>query len=334
MTVRGFPARGDGPFNRASKTAWLAILTCLLPPAQLVFAQPAQSLSEGVQAYYRGDYPAAANLARQLAKAQPGTSGPYVLLARAEASQGNLRQAFDALRQALRINPNDTEALYFLAHVSTGLSQVEHQRLFAMAPNSARVHQILAESYRVQENLPKAEEEYQAALQADPSLVEVLNVLGDMKRYQFKFEEAIAYYSRAANIRPRDYDSAYGLGASQLYLQKPDVAVEHFQNALSIDPRSAAARLALGDSLLRLKQFKSAAKELESAIQIDPKMRQAYTLLGKTYQQMGQTAKAKEAFAVAQKLIQEEIQSRERRSGSPPMIPNSAASTPSGEEKP
>jgi hypothetical protein len=93
MTVRGFPARGDGPFNRASKTAWLAVLTCLLTPAQLVIAQPAQSLSEGVQAYYRGDYLAAANLARQLAKVQPGTSGPYVLLARAEASQGNLQQA-------------------------------------------------------------------------------------------------------------------------------------------------------------------------------------------------------------------------------------------------
>ena len=177
MTVRGFPARGDGPFNRASKTAWLAILTCLLPPAQLVFAQPAQSLSEGVQAYYRGDYPAAANLARQLTKTQPGTSDPYVLLARAEASQGNLRQAFEALRQALRINPNDAEALYFLAHVSTGLSQAEHQRLFAMAPNSARVHQILAESYRVQENLPKAEEEYQAALQ-----YQVRKKIGDIRQ--------------------------------------------------------------------------------------------------------------------------------------------------------
>jgi len=332
MTARGFPTRCNAS-NRASKTAWLAVLICQLTPAQLGIAQPAQSLSEGVQAYYRGDYPAAASLARQLAKAQPGKSGPYVLLARAEASQGNLRQAFEALRQALRINPKDTEALYFLAHVCTGLSQAEHQRLFAMAPSSARVHQILAESYRVQENLPKAEEEYQAALQADPNLVEVLNVLGDMKRYQFKFEEAITYYSRAAKIRPRDYDSAYGLGASQLYLQKPDVAVEHFQNALSINPKSAAARLALGDALLRLKQFEAAAKELESAIQIDAKMRQAYTLLGKAYQQIGQTAKAKQAFAVAQKLIQEEMQGRERRFGSP-MIPNSATSTPPGEEKP
>jgi tetratricopeptide (TPR) repeat protein len=326
-------AKRSGACNRASKTAWLAVLICLLTPAQLAIAQPAQSLSEGVQAYYRGDYPAAASLARQLAKAQPGKSGPNVLLARAEASQGNLRQAFEAVRQALRINPNDTEALYFLAHVCTGLSQAEHQRLFAMAPGSARVHQILAESFRVQENLPKAEEEYQAALRADPNLVEVLNVLGDMKRYQFKFEEAITYYSRAAKIRPRDYDSAYGLGASQLYLQKPDVAVEHFQNALSINPKSAAARLALGDALLRQKQFEAAAKELEAAIQIDAKMRQAYTLLGKAYQQIGQTAKAKQAFAVAQKLIQEEMQGRERRFGSP-MIPNSATSTPPAEEKP
>jgi Tfp pilus assembly protein PilF len=327
MPARRFAAKHEGLCPRLSEAAWLAVLMCLLIPAPLALAQSEQLLKESIQAYYRGDYSAAANLAQRLAKAQPGTSAPYVLLARARASQGNIQQAFQALRQALRINPNDTEALYFLAHVCTGLSRAEYQRLFAMAPNSARVHQILAESYQVQENLPKAEEEYQAALQADPNLAEVLNVLGDMKRYQFKFEEAIVYYSRAANIRPRDYDSAYGQGASQLYLQKPDLAVEHFQKALSVNPKAAAARLALGDALLRLKQFESAAKELESAIQIDPKMRQAFTLLGKAYQQMGQPAKAKEAFAAAQKLIHEEIQGRERR-------PDSAASPPSEQGKP
>jgi hypothetical protein len=61
-------------------------------------------------------------------------------------------------------------------------------------------------------------------------------------------------------------------------------------------------------------------------------MRQAYTLLGKVYQQMGQSARAKEAFAVAQKLIQEETESRGRQFESP-MIPSST-STPPGEAKP
>lgn len=303
----------------------VSVLICLFTLLPLAIAQPAHLLKEGFRAYYRGDYSTAADLARQSSKAQPGTSAPYVLLARAEASLGKAPQAFEALRQALRINPSDTDALYFLGHISTVLSQTEYQRLFAMAPKSARVHQLLAESYRAQENLSKAEEEYQAALLADPNLVEVLNVLGDMKRYEFKFEESISYYTRATKAQPRDYDSAYGLGACQLYLQKPELAVEHFHRALSINPRSSAARLALGDALLRLKRVESAAKELESALQIDPKMRQAYTLLGKAYQQMGQTAKAKEAFAVSQKLIQEEMHGREHRLGSP-MIPEASKS--------
>ncbi|MEW5977294.1 MAG: tetratricopeptide repeat protein [Acidobacteriota bacterium] len=308
-------------------SAWILALSVGLIAAEPVAwgaaADPTQEFEAAIRAYYRGDYREAGALAGRLAESRPAAAGPLVLLARVEAALGNPQKAFTKLQRALQIEPNHTEALYFLGHLASLLSQMEYQRLFAMAPDSARVHQIMAEAYRAQENLPKAEEEYQAALQSDPNLIEVLNLMGEIKRHQFKFEEAISYYSRAAKLNPRDYESAYGLGASQLYLQQPALAVDHFQRALSVNPDAAPARLALGDAFLRLGKPDLAVKELERATQLEPKMRQAYTLLGRSYRQLGQTEKAQEAFRKSQALVQEELQQKRHtlKQGQETMIP-------------
>lgn len=291
----------------------VAFLTCLgLCPAAALQGQQPDLRQEGIRALYRGDVKTAIEVGRAVAKAQPAAAAPRVLIARAEIAQGNFQTAFDELRQALRLDASNQEALHFLGHVCAILSQSEYQSLFSMAPDSARVHQIMAESYRAQENTPKAEEEYLAALKANPNVVEVLNIMGDLKRYQFRFEEAVSYYSRAVKVTPRDYDSQYGLGASRLYLQQPELAVQYFQNALAIDPKSAAAHLAMGDALLRLNRPGVAAEHLKTAIQIEPKFRQAYTLLGRSYQKLGKQLEAKEAFRISQSLTQDELESSAR----------------------
>ena len=287
-------------------------MLCFFMASTTARPQRVQTLPEGIRALYRSDFKTAIEVGRAAAKAQPAAAAPRVLIARAEIAQGNLQTAFDELRHALRLDANNQEALHFLGHVCAILSQSEYQRLFSMAPDSARVHQIMAESYRAQENSPKAEEEYLAALKANPDVVEVLNIMGDLKRYEFRFEEAVSYYSRVVKVTPRDYDSQYGLGASRLYLQQPELAVEHFQNALAIDPKSAAAHLAMGDALLRLNRPQAAVEHLKTAIQIEPKFRQAYTLLGRSYQKLGKQLEAKEAFRISQSLIQDELASKAR----------------------
>jgi tetratricopeptide (TPR) repeat protein len=301
-----------GPLVSKISKVGLTLSLCFFMASTTARPQRVQKLPEGIRALYRGDFKTAIEVGRVLAKAQPAAAGPRVLIARAEVAQGNLQTAFDELRQALRLDAANQEALHFLGHVCAILSQSENQKLFRMAPDSARVHQIMGESYRAQENTSKAEEEYLAALKANPNLVEVLNIMGDLKRYQFRFEEAVSYYSRAVKVTPRDYDSQYGLGASHLYLQQPELAIQNFQNALSIAPKSAAAHLAMGDTLLRLNRPEAAAEHLKTAIQIEPKFRQAYTLLGRSYQKLGKQLEAKEAFRISQSLIQDELESKAR----------------------
>ena len=284
----------------AKRWGWLIGAILVLSLARPLHAEA--DLAEGVRNLYRGNYEAARSCAEGYLKVHPQATAARLLLARVEIAQGKYSDAHRQLTSVLRSEPGNIDALYYLSRVCTILSQEQYRQLFAMAPDSYRAHLIMAEAYMAQQNKPKAEEEYQAALKANPRSVRVLDALGDIKRTSYKFDEAVTYYGRAAEVAPGDYDSAYGLGACALFQNQPQRAVKHFRRALAAVPDSAAAQLALGDALLRADQPGDAVTELKKAVAMDPTMRQAYTLLARAYHRLGQTQAAKEALRKEQEL--------------------------------
>ncbi len=287
-------------------------LAVALTAARSLCGEQASELVESSRALYRGNYERSRALAESYLKAHPDAPAAHILLARAEMAEGRFLPAYRELRQVLNLDPSNLDALYYLWRVSGILSQVEYQELYAMAPESARVHQLLAESLQAQGKTVEAEEEFRAALRANPQSVEVLDALGDLKRSQYRFDEAIEYYSRATKDAPRDYASAYGLGAAYLYLQDTPRAINFFRESLVIDPDSAPAHLALGDAMLRAGRAADAVEELKAAVRLLPEMRQAYTLLARAYQKLGRANEAGVALKKSQELQAEEIKSREK----------------------
>jgi len=293
-------------------SAWLSCTAALV--LGLAAAGPVMGqgeLAEGTRALYRGDFEAAATRAGGYLRAHPEAVAAEILLARAHVAQGNYLAAYAELQTALHTDPRNIDALYYLGSVCRILAQDEYLHLLAMAPDSRRVHQLLAQSYELQGDTAKAEAEYMAALKANPQSVEFLDALGDLERRQYKFDEAVSYYSRAREIEPGDYDSAYGLGACYLFQHNPQGAIEHFRRAVSTDPTSVAARFALGDALLRANQPAAAVTELKAAAALEPKMRQAYTLLARAYTRLGQTREAEEALKKEEALDRGDIEWRE-----------------------
>jgi Tfp pilus assembly protein PilF len=303
------------------------VMVLMLVGAYPLGAQQSPELEQSLRALHQGNYQRAALLAGKYIKTHPRASPGRIILAQTHIAQGQYLSAYQELREALHEDPKNIDILYYLGQLCNTLSQVEYQQLYALAPDSARVHQLQAELYRVQENIAKAEEEYQAALKIKPRSAEVLIALGDLARFDFRFDEALSYYSRALEIDPRNYDSAYGMGACYHFQQVPQKAMEYFRLALSIDPDSAAVRLAMGDTLLQANQPAEAVTELKAAVKLEPKMRQAYTLLGKAQQKLGQSREAEESFRKAQELIQSEMESREELLNSGDT--NSISSSPS-----
>jgi tetratricopeptide (TPR) repeat protein len=258
-------------------------------------ALSAQSLRECERALYRGEYSQAVELSQRYLKQHPSSVPARVLLARGELFQGNLISAFQALHRALSIEPHNIDALYYLSFTTRALADQEYQRLFAMDPDSSRVHQLLAEAALSNQNPTQAETEFEKALRANPQSGEAATELAELKRSQSKFDEAITYYNQAAKAA-LTYDVAYGLGACYTYKQDYDTAIEWFRKAASLGPNSAAVHFALGNAFFQSGQFAAAIPELSAALRFEPQMKQGYFLLGRAYSKLGRNEDAAVAF--------------------------------------
>jgi Tfp pilus assembly protein PilF len=268
----------------------------------LLAAESVAGLEEATHFLYTGDAQRAQLLAEKYSKAHPSSTAARLLIARAEMARGDFQAAYQELARDVRLEPRNVDALYYLSKLSGILSQIEFRELYSMAPDSARVHQLLGESYQAQDNLPKAEEEFAQALAANPKSPRVLVALGDVKRVQSLCDEAITLYTRAVDVEPGDYDASYGLGACYLYQANAPAAIGWFRRAAAAEPDSAAARLALGVAYMRTGKLAEAVAELKAAVALEPESRQAYVLIGQAYNKMNQPREAEQAFRKARDL--------------------------------
>lgn len=287
------------------QSSFLSLLL-LTQPAVAPGATPPLAIPEYARAFHRGDYARATALAAERLKARPADVQARIVLARSEAAVGRFDAAYAGFREALRLDPRSPDTLYYLGITAGALAEAEYGRLLALAPGSARAHQLRGQSYEAQGKAAEAEAEYEAALESLPGSVELRVALGDITRSKLRFGDAIAHYSRAAELAPENYDALYGLGVCHSYGGEHTKAAEWFRRALRVAPDSAPARLALGISLLQTGQTAAAVTELEAAARLEPRMRQAYYQLGRAYQSLGQSKDAEAAFARVQELIQQE----------------------------
>jgi len=281
----------------------------------------AEAPREWTRAFHRGEYERAAALARERLKAQPRDVEARIVLGRAEAARQHFTEAYEEFRRALRFEPGNPDALYYLGITAGVLAQLEYERLFALAPSSSRAHQLRAETLEAQERTPEAEAAYREALRADPRSVEVLVAIGDLTRRDAAYEEALGYYERAAALAPRNYDVLYGMGVCRAFRQEHEKAIGLFRKALRLEPESAPARLALGSSLFQTGRPAEAITELKAAAAREPRMRQAHYLLGRAYAALGRSREAEAAFSRVRELVRQEMSPGEGEGPASPEVP-------------
>ena len=292
--------------TRRGVAAWLLAATCATaPPAPAAdagqAATPTRHDARATRALEEGAPDRAITLARAAVQAHPEDVAARVLLARVHLALGQLDLADEQLQQAARLAPRDEHVLYYIGLVTSQLARREFERLFVVAPDSARVHQLMAESLEARELRAAAEEEYQAALRVDPEAYDALLGLARLQRIRLDCEHAVALYQRAERLRP-SYEGAYGLGSCQLRQQDFAAALVSLEQAVTRDPSAALAWVALGSARLGAGHANDAVPALERAIALEPRMGEAYYMLGRVYQSTGDTARAREAYARARQL--------------------------------
>jgi Flp pilus assembly protein TadD len=153
----------------------------------------------------------AAQQLERAVKLQPREPLAREQLARAYERGENFRGVVEQYRALLELQPNNPEYLYQLGGAYLKLAAWCHRQMAAQNPNSARVLQSLAESYRQQGHPDLAAQVLRRAAKADPTMPEV----------------------------------HYALALIYLEKNKPDEARQELEKELAIVPSSVAAQALL-----------------------------------------------------------------------------------------
>lgn len=248
----------------------------------------------------------------------------------------NWKAAAAACRQALTLDPQQTEVHYNLSLALSHLGdptgeQSELERVVRLDPKFAKGHNRLALRYMALGKLADAERELKEAIEDDPQFSEAKNNLGvlygregrisdsanefqeatlDDPRYGQAFlnwglvldstqqyVRAEKIIQRAVQLSPDDADAYIALGMTDLALDHTNQAMAQHRKASAPEPERAGGRLA------QKKHLEDALDEFSQAARLDPhsavaRYQQAWVLY-----QLGRTQEARIEARVACQLM-------------------------------
>jgi Flp pilus assembly protein TadD len=202
------------------------------------------------------------------------------------------------------LDPTNVELLYTSYRIHTDLAGESMLSLSLVAPNSARMHQVMAHELAKQGNSAAAIAQYREALKSDPNvpglhfeLAEMLNGSSIVKEQ----DEAEGEYNAALSVNQFDEKSECRLGDIAFRKGNLPQAKEHYSHAIQLQPNDAEASLGLGKTLLAMNQPQQAESPLERAVQLEPTSAVAHFRLSTLYRLTGRSADAKRELEEYQK---------------------------------
>jgi tetratricopeptide (TPR) repeat protein len=223
--------------------------------------------------------------------AQAQGSGDATALAaegRALIRSGQLKQAEDTLRKAVKASGNSIEALYDLARVKFAAGELKPAQAACKALSQKDERAVLshvcqARAFLLWRRASRAQEFLDQARAIDASHPEVLLAFADMKRVAGESSASEEAYKQLLGLDPSNADAHYGLG--ELYLVTPDLpaAKQSFTEALKHAPGWIDALYQLG----RLEQGKTSVELLEKVVAARPDWPDARLALALAKQQGG-----------------------------------------------
>lgn len=196
------------------------------------------------------------------------------------------------------------EAAYWRARCYEKLATAAYLRLYQVAPNSYRLHQLMGDLEEAKGDDAKAIEEYQAAIALRPSSPNLHYSLGHLLWKDLRVPEARVEFEAELKLNPRHPGALYDLGQTYLLEHQPEKALEYFQRALAAGSANPDMHRDLGAAYTELHDYRKAEEELKLAISSDRDGSIHYKL-GRIYQALGEKDKAAREFALSTALNRE-----------------------------
>lgn len=230
-----------------------------------------------------------------------------VALVRLHEAAHSLDSVVEIVRDLEAMAPDNSEVLYLAYRVYSGLAAQAIDSL-QQRGDSARVHQILAQSAVTQDDFPGAIKEYRLAIEADPHLPGIHYELGRTILTNGQDESALQQaksefeFEIAAN--PGDAESEFELGEVYRLTSESVKAESCYRRALELRPTLGAAHLALAGILSASGKNEEALGHYVEAVRLDANDETAHYKLAQAYRAAGKVQEANDQMAKFLKLKQ------------------------------
>jgi tetratricopeptide (TPR) repeat protein len=200
-------------------------------------------------------------------------------------------RAEEEFSKSVRLNPENTGALYSLGSIYAGRGDYEEaegtfKNLLEIDPGSPIVHKDLGNLYVQMQEYDKAEAEFQTALRLDPRNVEARYNLGTVYLIRAELVDAERELRMLLNL---DVDSATAVGVhgklAAIYMQRNDYrrAIPQFEALLALDPENMDVRYNLGVGYRTVNDLPKAREMFKTIVERNPNDVEAHNHLGEIY---------------------------------------------------
>lgn len=237
-----------------------------------------------------------ANLASRLT-AKTGLSAiAKIKLAESEFRLGQYDAALRAAKLLRAADPLSGWGIYWLTKTHDALAEECFLKVGALNPNSARVHQMLAEHYTKLSDYPKAKTEFQDAIGSAPNSPDLHLGLGTVLSRTGDWAEAEKELKTALDLAPESAFAHYQLG--HVYVQQNlwQQAIEQLRQVSGDSTVLLSARLDLAKAESETGQVSQAVQDLLSVASLDHEGELYFRLAG-LYRSLGDDTRAHEALA-------------------------------------
>jgi tetratricopeptide (TPR) repeat protein len=235
----------------------------------------AEIIQSAADCHLAGRFQHAEQLYRLLLQSDANRAGIYTNLGIVLRAQGKLDEAIANYAEAIRLEPESTEAHFNLAnalkeHGRCDEAVQSYKRAITLKPDFAEAHYNMANALRTRGRHNEAISNYERAIQLKPDYAKAYNNLGLALRKLGRLTEAIENYRKAIRLRP-DYAEAYNnLGIALKDQERFAEAIESYKLATQFKPDYAEAYYNLANAQRNQEQIEHAIENYAQAIRLKP----------------------------------------------------------------
>jgi tetratricopeptide (TPR) repeat protein len=219
---------------------------------------------------------------------------------------GKLDEALVVANALEQMSPLDPEILYLVYRTHSALAARALTTMSKVGPDSARLHEVLAESHATDGDFTDAISEYQKALAINPNLAGLHFELGQAilrnNPSGDSLQSAEQQFTLGLAENPYDSHSEYELGEINFMQSHWEAALKHYSRAAQLDPGSADTQLSIGKVFITTGQLEEGAKHLLEAVRIDPENPTAHYRLALAYRSLKRSDDAQREMKTFQAL--------------------------------